>query len=202
MQALPWEYVSYSGGLYWFVHSASVLIRYKQTTIDLSRSCGHLCGCPSGYAVGLRESQRRSRQLLVSPECWDARWLPDWFSGPFPILYHLLSLSVLELCGWGPIFWTCASRILLRWALLYPRALSLIYERKSSRVQFSTAGPDNGGDWMKQFVTFSLPLTFTGCWPIGLKGFLFGGDVRGWSCGNRFFCNWFRMCTHNRINGR
>lgn len=88
MEASPWECVSHSGGLYWFVPTTSALIRYKQTTIDLSRSRGHLCGCPSGCAVGLRESQRKRRQLLVSPECWDARWLPDWFSGPFPILYH------------------------------------------------------------------------------------------------------------------
>lgn len=109
------------------------------------------------------KTQQRSRQLLVSPECWDGRWLPDWFSGPFPIRYHHLSLSVSEVCSSGLIFWTRASQILARRALVCSCAWSLINEGKSSRVQFLTAEADNGGDWLKQFVTSSLSLTFTGC---------------------------------------
>ena len=41
-------------------------------------------------------------------------------------------------------------------ALVYSQAWGLIYERKSSSVQFLTANADNGGGWMKQFVTSSL----------------------------------------------
>lgn len=118
-KAFPWVHMYYSGGLCWFVHTAPVSIHQNQATIDPSvRSCGHLCGCPSGCAEGPRETQQRRRQLFVSPEYWDARWLPDWFSGPLPILYHHLSLSVSEVCSGGLIFWTRASRTLLRQALV------------------------------------------------------------------------------------
>lgn len=110
-------YICYSGSLYWFVHTASDFIHHSHTAIDPSGgSCGHLCG--SGYAEGPRETQQRRRQLLVSPECWEARWLPDWFSGPLPILHHHLYLSVSEVYSRGLIFWTHASQILLRWALV------------------------------------------------------------------------------------
>lgn len=108
--------------------------------------------------------------------CWclQSAGLPDGFLIDFLVLSQFfttphpptpLFLSVSELCCAGLIFWTCASHVLLRWALVYWCAWGVIYERKSSRVQFLTAGPDNGGDWMKQFVTSSLTLTFTGCWP-------------------------------------
>lgn len=61
---------------------------------------------PSGYAEGQRETWRRRRQLLASPECWDARWCPDWFSGSLPNLYHRLSLTMSEVFIEGIIFWT------------------------------------------------------------------------------------------------
>lgn len=116
----------------------------------------------------------------------NARWLPDWFSRPLPILYHHPFLSVSEMHNGGFIFWTSASQILLRWALVYLCAWGLIYEQKSSRVQFLVTEADNGGDWMKQLVTSFLLLTSAGCWPISLKGALLGIDVRGRSYLNRF----------------
>lgn len=180
-----------------------VSIHQIQATIDPHvRSCGHWWGCPSGCAEGPGETQQRHRQLFVSPESWDARWLPDWFSGPLPTLHHHLCLSGLERCAVvGLIFWTLAKLNPLQTCTCYSRAWGLIYEWESSRVQFLTAGADNGGDWMKQFVTSSLPLTFTGCWPFDLRGALLGIDVRGRSLQNGFFCHWFRMYAHNKMNG-
>lgn len=83
-EGIPLSVHILSGGLFWFVHTTSVSIHQNQTTLDPSvRSCGHLCGCPSGYAEGPRETQRRRRQLSVSPECWGrqmASWLIFWSS--------------------------------------------------------------------------------------------------------------------------
>ena len=125
---------------------------------------------PSGCAEGPREARRKRRQLLVSPECWDARWRPDWFSGPLPnSLSPPLPLCVSEVRGGGLNFWTRTSQ----------RARGLIYEQKSSRVQFLKAAADNGGVWMEQFVTSSSPLTFTGWRPVGLKGALLGNHDGG-----------------------
>lgn len=88
----------------------------------------------------------------------------------------------------GLIFWTRASQILLSGALACTRVLwGLIYERKSWSVQFLTAEADNGGGWMKQSVTSSSPLTFRGCWRIGLKGPPLRIDVTEWLYENRFF---------------
>lgn len=171
----PWVHVYYSGGLYWFVHTASVSICQNQTARSLC-CCGHFCGSPSGYAEGTRETQRRSRQLLVSPECWEARWLPDWCSGPLPILSYHLSLLVSEMCGGGLIFWTHASQILLRWPLV--TCVREVWFMNGSHQEYSFWQQKQiiEDDSMKQFVTSSLPLTFTCCWPIGLKGALWGDD--------------------------
>lgn len=85
------------------MNTAFVSLCLNQTLVDPSvRSCGHLCGCHSGYAGGLRETQQRSRQLLVSPECWYAGLLPDRFflSSPnslSPALY--LSTSLCQRCA-------------------------------------------------------------------------------------------------------
>lgn len=123
------------------------------------------------------ETRQRQRRLSVSPECRDARWSPDWFSGPLPILYHSLSLLVSEVCSRGLVFLGLPPP---QMSTCYLCAWDLIYERKSrTQAQFLTAETDNGGDWMKQFVTSSLPLTFTGSRPIGLKGALLGIGVGG-----------------------
>lgn len=75
----------------------------------------------------------------------------------------------------------------LHMSTCYLWAWGLIYGSKSTGVQFLTAQTDNGGDWMKQFVTSSLPLTFTGCWLISPKGALLGIDVHRWSYWYGFF---------------
>lgn len=120
--------------------------------------------------------------------------MPDGFLIDFLVLSQLFIATFPSLCqrcaaedvsfGLAPNpsqLWTC-----------YSRAWGLIYERKLSRVQFLTAEADNGGDWMKQFATSSLPLTFT-----ALLGFHVWGRL-DW---NRFSC-WFRIYTDSKINGR
>lgn len=83
------------------------------------QSCGHLCCCHSHYAAGLRETQQRSRQLLVSTECWYAGLLPDWFSQFFNTTSLPLYLSESEGHSRRLRFWTQVSQILLRWAVVY-----------------------------------------------------------------------------------
>lgn len=111
-----------------------------------------------------------------------ASWLIFWSS---PIFLYFPSFLVSEVYWEGilnlprqnpPHMNTC-----------YSWAWGLIYGLKSMGVQFLTAQADNGRDWMKQFVTSSLPLTFTGCWLIGPRGALLGIDVRRWSYWYGFF---------------
>lgn len=51
---------------------------------------------------------------------------------------------------------------------------------------------------MKQFVTSSSPLTFTGWRPVGLKGALLGNHDRGKIAAEIDFV----VCTRNKINRR
>lgn len=57
---------------------------------------------------------------------------------------------------------------------------------------------------MKQSVTSSSPLTFTGCWPIGPEGAVLGLILgNNWTKIDFFFlsCHRFKMCTsHSKIN--
>lgn len=147
-------------------------IGQNQTAIDLPVVAGTCVALPQAMQRGRGKHSGGGHSCWLSPERRAARWLPDRFSGPLPILYHQLSLSVSEVCSGRLIFWTRASPILLRWALV-TRLLEIWFMNGSHQeYSFLAAGADNGGAWMKQFVTSSLPLTFTSCWPLALKGAL------------------------------
>lgn len=95
--------------LYWFGHTICVS---NPSELDNYRS---LCSEPWSLVwlvpqAVQRDYGKHSRGIdsCLSPDCWDARWLPDWFSGPLPIVYRHFSLSVSEVCSRGRIFWTCA----------------------------------------------------------------------------------------------
>lgn len=144
------------GGLLWFVHTAPSA---RAGTIDPSVVVVTCVTVPQ--ATQERDwggTQWRSGQLLASPECLG---MPDGFlidcSGS---LSPLPPPMVSQVCSGG----TYLLDSLQPNRLLLLRLRFWIYEWKSSRVEFLASEGDNGRDSMKQFVTSSLPLTFTGCW--------------------------------------
>lgn len=169
--------------LQWFVPICASCLCFHPSELDNHRS---LCsGLWSLLWLSLRLCRGNKGNSGGADSCWclQSAGMADGFLIDFLVLSQFFITTSPSLCQ------RCAAEDLSfgltpaksSWALVNSCAWGLIYGQKSSRVQFLTAEADNGGWWMKQFVTSSLQLTFTGCWPISLKGALLGIDVRGWS---------------------
>lgn len=178
--AFPRVHVCDSGGLYWFVLTAFFLHPSESNGYRSLCCCGHLCGWLSLRLCRGTEGSTAEEETVVgvSGELGHqmASWLISW-STPNSLSPPLgVKRCAAEDLSSGLTPAKSSSDV----STCYLRAWGLIYEWKSLGVQFWTA--DNGGEWIKQFVTSSLPLTFTGCWPTGLRGALLGGGRTGIDC--------------------